>query len=116
MKTRRRTARKKPNIPIQVIDCNSSSQLGMVVNLTHEGLLLVSQEPIPTHQIYELELLLETGVNTPSNIFIGAETVWSDQSGMHTNYYWTGFSIIDISDETISRLKQLTASWEPDED
>lgn len=88
----------------------------MVVNLTHEGLLLVSQEPLPVYQIYELELVLGTSRNAPSNIFFGAETVWSDQSGMHTNYYWTGFSIIDISDETISVLKQLTADWDSDGD
>ena len=84
----------------------------MVVNLTHEGLLLVSQEALPVHQIYELALVLGANEKAPQKIFFGAETVWSDTSGMDTNYYWTGFSIIDVSDDTISALKQLTVEWE----
>ena len=84
----------------------------MVVNLTHEGLLLVSQEALPVHQIFELELVFMASQPAASDIRFGAESVWSDKSGTHTNYHWTGFSIIDIADETESTLKRLTAKWE----
>lgn len=116
MKSRRRTTRKKPDTPIQAVDRNSTRQLGMIVNLTHEGLLLLSQEALPVHQIYELELLLEGNEPASPDICFGAETVWSDRSGMHANYHWTGFSIIDIADETISKLKQLTDKWDAYDD
>lgn len=88
----------------------------MVVNLTYEGLLLLSQEALPVHQIYELELVIEGSESESPDICFGAETVWSDRSGMHANYHWTGFSIIDIADDTISILKQLTDKWDSCDD
>ena len=115
MKSRRRTIRKKPDTVIQVVDRSLSRQLGMIVNLTHEGLLLLSQEALSVHRIFELELVFPGGEQAPSGIYFGAESVWSDQSGVNTNYHWTGFSIIDISEETESALKRLTKDWEPDD-
>jgi len=111
---RRRTARRKPTETLTIFDINARRRLGQVANLTNEGFLLVGQEAIPQGAIYQLEILLQFPVNGLDRLSFGAQSVWTSQAGDAGEYYWTGFNIIDIADETAEFIAHWTSQWQID--
>lgn len=82
--------------PTEVLDANSGSLIGQLVNLSHEGLMLVSARPIPAGVVLQLSIPLSQGEAGGQRIVVGAESLWS-QDANDSGSFWTGFHIIDIS-------------------
>ena len=75
--------------------------MGHLVNITKEGLMLISTYPIPQHQIYQMK------IHCPSfNIEVGGDSLWGEAT-IDKKSFWTGFHIIDISDEDQVTLDQF---------
>jgi hypothetical protein len=111
---KRSIPRRKPNAVIKVLDEVTGSDLGQLANLTPEGLMLVSRTPIPFGSIFQLRLRVPSPDSGADGICFGAENVWASQAEDAGGYFWSGFSIIDISGETISVIEHLIEGWTVD--
>jgi len=92
---------------IRVIDRQTGSELGRLVNISEEGFMLLGSQPVSEDSILQLSLKFASGTNAASPILIGAESLWCHASNDQTQY-WAGFYIIDISDEDLVRVRHLT--------
>lgn len=115
MDERRRLPRKIADHTIEVHDISTDRHLGRVVNLTHEGLMLIGSEPLESHLVFQLELTLDTDELGYRRFGFGAESLWCS-SANRPHHFWTGFRIIDISLETIEIIEGLIDAWSVDED
>ena len=78
-------------------------EIGTVANISSTGFMLVADRHIDVETIFQLRLLTS---DTQEEFNLGAMCLWnSDASSANT--FWAGFHIIDISDETQSRLDKL---------
>jgi hypothetical protein len=111
MKERRRAARRMPPEILKIHDLNTGAYLGQVANLTPDGLLLIAQDPIRVHTVFQLEIVLEFPVDGVATLRFGAESVWSSQAAGQQGYCWVGFSIIDISRETADFIDAWSMGW-----
>jgi hypothetical protein len=111
MNDQRKTPRKAANEVLEVADQITGVQIGRVVNISAEGLMLLGQEPIITGSVYQLELLLQ-GLSSgdQSKISFGAEAVWTMEA-TQPDSFWTGFRIIDISNEGVLLIDELILNW-----
>lgn len=78
-----------------VNDAHTGKTIGQLVNLSAEGLMVVSSECIPPGTVRQIVIQLRLDDST-RNLNIGVESLWSadaNESGAH----WTGMQIIDIS-------------------
>lgn len=107
---RRRRSRKKAQLLIDVLDQDSGRRIGCVVNLSAEGMMLFSESEIPVAAIFQFRLVLEDPVDGREGVKCGAESLWSSPANSE-NSYWTGFQIIDISDEDSRFLNTLISDW-----
>ena len=92
-----------PTGQIHVFDKMIGEEIGTVANISSTGFMLVADRHIDVETIFQLRLLTS---DTQEEFSLGAMCLWnSDASSANT--FWAGFHIIDISDETQSRLEKL---------
>lgn len=93
---------------IHVVDRHTGSNIGQLVNISEEGLMLLCQEPVPENSIYQLSLEFEadsaSAVDGP--VLLGVESLWCHSSSDQAQH-WSGFYIIDISEQDLVRIRQL---------
>jgi len=110
MKEQRKSPRKIANQILEVSDQITGTQIGRVVNISAEGLMLLSQEPFLVGSVYQLDLVLPGTSDEESKVSFGAEAVWTLEA-MQPESFWTGFRIIDISNEDVLRIDDLILDW-----
>lgn len=81
----------------QILDAHSGKVLGELVNLSADGLMLVSQDCISGGTVCQMRIPLVRG-DRKVEILVGAESLWCDDANS-SGSFWTGFQIIDISPE-----------------
>ena len=107
---KRKSTRKIADEVLEVSDQITGTQIGRVVNISAEGLMLLSQEPIVTGSVYQLEIGLPGPEATTRQISFGAEAVWTTEATQPESF-WTGFRIIDISSEDVLAIDELILQW-----
>ena len=110
MKEQRKSPRKIANEVLEVSDQITGAQIGRVVNISAEGLMLLSQEPIVIGSVYQLDLVLPGSSNETHKVSFGAEAVWTLEATQPESF-WTGFRIIDISNEDVLLIHDLILDW-----
>ena len=98
--------RMKVSEVIRVIDRQTGTVLGQLVNISEEGFMLLGPQPITENNILQLSLEFDSGASDADPILVGAESLWCHSSNDQAQY-WTGFFIIDISDKDHERVRQL---------
>jgi hypothetical protein len=107
---KRKSPRKIADEVLEVADQITSTILGRVVNISAEGLMLLSEEPIVTGSVYQLKMELPHTDSENMQITFGAEAVWSMEASQPESF-WTGFRIIDISSEDVISIDDLILDW-----
>ena len=103
----RRHNRMEVSEVIRVIDRQTGTFLGRLVNLSVEGFMLLGRQPINENNILQLSLEFDSGGSAANPILVGAESLWCRSSNDQAQY-WTGFFIIDISEKDHERVRHLT--------
>lgn len=110
MQEKRRLPRAVADTNVLVQDVNTGLHLGLVVNLSGEGMMLIGPEPVESNRIFQLELELESPHRGHKSLRCGVESLWSSKAHQ-IGRYWTGFHIIDISLEAAEILESLVEMW-----
>lgn len=103
---RRKQDRKKLDQLLELFDVNSESPLGKVVDISLDGIMIVSQKPIPTNKVWQLRMEFPSQKDGNQVVLFGAESLWCDDS-MAPGQYWTGLHVIDISSEDFLVFKNF---------
>ncbi len=91
---------------LMVTDINTGNTMGQLANLSVEGLMLSSTEPVRLNTIYRLRIPLSAEGVDDSNIEVRAESLWcEDVNG--SGSYWTGFHICEISSQDQEILNKI---------
>ncbi|MDF1643073.1 MAG: PilZ domain-containing protein [Pseudomonadales bacterium] len=106
MTDNRTNDRKTTDSKIVVVDLDSGENIGSLLNISISGLMLLSQSPIELDKLYRLEIRLTSKINGKSVLQVGADALWNNAlSG--DQYFWTGFQIIDISENDLTIIRQF---------
>lgn len=106
MPERRRHERKRSNKLLEIIDINSNQSLGFLVDLSIDGMMVISGQPFQMNNVYQMLIRVPEDGEYYGDIEFGAESLWSDEAH-DPEKFWTGFRIIDISDQHARRISQL---------
>ena len=110
MTEKRKLPRKKAPDSVRVYDRATNTAIGQVVNISIGGMLLISDEPIPTDRVFQLRLSLPEPILGKDSVMFGAESLWASPA-MVEDYFWTGLQIIDISEADSRILEMLIEAW-----
>jgi len=94
----RRSVRKQVAEPLLVLDTMSGAQLGRIGNLSTDGLMLISAQPIPEQHVYEVLFPLPGTWVGAQRLEVGIQCLWSEPAST-SDSHWAGCHIISISPE-----------------
>ena len=91
---------------LRVYNEDTQELLGHIVDINKEGIRLVSDKPILSHQIFRLWLGVpkENGLN--QRIHLEAESLWCGRD-VNPDFYDTGFRMLNISTQALLQLQLL---------
>lgn len=110
MQEQRHSQRKVANEILIIADQITGNHIGRVVNISAEGLMLLSDEPMVTGAAYQLELILPDPKDDREKISFAAEAVWCTEASQPESF-WSGFHIIDIAPEDVLIIDELILDW-----
>lgn len=91
---------------LRIFDGMSSRVMGHLMDISADGLMLLSDGPIEVNGEYRLRMRLPKEVSGSNEIVFGAVSRWCRQDD-NPDFYVTGFKIQDMDDgtrESVSRL------------
>jgi hypothetical protein len=89
---------------VLVLDQQTGSTLGNLVNYSEDGMMIMGVCPVEENRIFQVELVF--GESSTPPIELGIESLWT-QASPDQGRHWTGFYIIDISPEARRRMEEL---------
>jgi hypothetical protein len=92
----RRSVRKRASDAIMVINAMTGETLGRIGNLSVDGMMLITPQPLPEGRLYQLQFVLADAERRPRRLEVGIQCMWSDAARTDRTY-WTGCRIIDIA-------------------
>lgn len=90
-----------------VFDNDSDQLVGHIVDITTDGIKLMSRIPLIPDKIYNFKMILPEGIDeTSREISFKAKSRWCKDK-MYSDFYGIGFKFEDISEEDITTIKHL---------
>lgn len=107
---RRKHKRSKSPQGLPILHAETGEQLGMLVDLSLGGLLMMSMRTMQVNSIHPLQIVLPLSAGESKDILFSAEVAWIDPTNRNGTF-WTGFHVIDISEYELERIGQLVDQW-----
>jgi hypothetical protein len=104
MTEHRRSKRKPPDQPIEVVNAMTGHVVGQIGNLSSDGMMLVANEPFRDDALYQFTFSLPDAGGERIAIEVGMHEQWGEPAG-GANQHWAGFRLIDISERDAEVLR-----------
>jgi len=90
-----------------VFDDTTDKLIGHIVDLTTEGIKMMSRTEITPGKIYKIKMILPEGIEeTSKEVFFEAKSIWC-KSKMYSDFYGSGFEYHNIGEDYIQIIKRL---------
>lgn len=103
---RRRLPRHQLDLQVELVELSSGANLGVLVNVHLEGLLMMGHLGLQPDHLYQVQLRSLSHTETLSPIELVMDCLWTRAMGQQDRV-WAGCQIIDLSDENRLRLAEL---------
>ena len=94
----------------RIRDRHSGDLIGHLVDLTAEGLLVVSETPLEIGQVLFMQMELPDDVSDKQFLKFDAQVAWC-RKDVDPSFYDLGFQLVDISPEDIDITKRLIEAY-----
>jgi len=91
---------------LRLLKAENNEPLGHLVDLTTEGMMIISENPIPLGHTYNLRMLIPTEHNMTRMVALTALGLWTKKD-VNPNFHDTGFKLINPSKHTVNAIKSL---------
>lgn len=98
---KRRHERIRVSQPLKAIDTLSNDELGLVVNVSLEGMMLLGHKAVVDGAVYQANIAVDEKV-----LSLGVECLWTSEADSDAKS-WSGYRIVDISEDNKSVLEAL---------
>jgi hypothetical protein len=103
--TERKSTRKPVRASLLVTDTMTGNTLGKLGNLSVDGLMLISPQPLGERRVYQVQFVIPNERGQEERVEVGIQCLWS-APGHGDHSHWAGCQIIDISSDDQQRLDQ----------
>jgi hypothetical protein len=95
---------------LRVWQIDKNKELGHVVDINTEGMMLISDKPVKTGEVMHLELRLPDGEGELKPMRFRAICRWSDKD-INSAFYDSGFEFIEKSAQAIATLQKMIKAY-----
>jgi len=98
--------RSKATGKIPVLNRSTGKQVGLLLDVSDEGLLVMTKEDLSENQVLELTLKLPDQIEDGGQLEVDAEVIWTKHSD-HTGAINNGMRLRYLSPEASEKLQKL---------
>ncbi|CAN2040904.1 PilZ domain-containing protein [Candidatus Magnetomoraceae bacterium gMMP-15] len=91
---------------LRVFNTENDQLLGHLVDITTEGLMLISESPIKKDIDFNLRMVLPETIEGSKIIHFQAKSIWCKKD-INPDFYDTGFQFTKVSSEQIEIIERL---------
>ncbi len=106
MQEKRKLKRRHLIYYLRVFDENSDQLIGHLVDITTEGAMLISEEPIKANTVFQLRMVLPAGIEGNKPISFDAQSIWCHKD-VNPNFYASGFQLLNPAPEDVEVIEWL---------
>ena len=110
MKERRKFNRKDLAFFTRLFDRDNGQLLGHLANLTAEGAMIISEEPVETDRVYRLHMDLPEEEFGKDHLDFEAKSIYC-QPDITPQFYTTGFQFIRTSPGDIEIIESIITEY-----
>ncbi len=94
----------------RVFDRETGSVLGYIVDVTPEGAMIISEEPVSPGKTYQFRMDLPEDISERSFVDFTAESIWCKKD-IDPNFYDTGLRISNLSDDDRGLIENMIQEY-----
>ncbi len=106
MVERRKTQRRHLLYYGRVYDGDLRKQIGYLVDITEQGMMLLSEEPFPVGETRKLKLEITNDVDEHPYLTFDAKSIWCEPD-ISPDHYTTGFEILELKPSDIQIINNI---------
>ena len=103
-------SRKRLNASLRVFDRRTGHRIGRLVDITMDGLMIVSSEPIEIDSIFQFSMVLPCEIKSSSTVSFTAKSIWCKNAN-YSHHFGTGFLIEDMFRDDVEILEKLIRGY-----
>ena len=109
MEERRKLPRRHLYYYSRVFDEDTREMAGRLVDITSEGMMMISEGPIKKDALFKFKLVLPRAIDGKKSLVIEAQNKWSKQTSTR-NLYDNGFKLVNITTNSAAMIERLIKS------
>ncbi len=106
MANKRKQKRRHLIYYLKVVEKETNNPMGYLVDITTEGIMLMSEIAVETGQIFELKILLQTEMSRREYLVFKAESVWCKKS-VNSDLYDTGYRLLNVTPHDFKGIEEI---------
>jgi hypothetical protein len=106
MRDKRKLKRRHLIYYLQVQERASGKQIGYVVDISTEGIMLMSENPIAVGTLLELKIMLESEMSAKQYLYFDARAVRCEQS-INGNTYDIGCKLLNLAPDDFREIEMI---------
>lgn len=110
MEEQRKNIRRAPNDYYLVFDRENDRFIGRVLNMSLDGLMLVSMEPAKVSDGFKCRMALPEKIDDFNQIEFDAECKWCRKND-ESNMYESGYKMKNVSKKDREIIRELLQKW-----
>ena len=110
MEDKRKLKRRDLISYLRVFGEDPDKTIGHLVDITTEGIMLISEEAIETGMVFQLRMVLPAEIEGSREVTFSAESKWCREDE-NPAFYNTGFKLINPSPEHIKIIEHLIQKY-----
>ncbi len=92
---------------LRLFDTEHEAQMGHVINLTTEGIKVVSQWPVPTGKELQLAMDVPRQSGGSRRLTFKAKCLWSHKDPDNPSFHNSGLRLVEADPETAAAIRKL---------
>jgi len=106
MDDRRKLKRRHLIYYLRVFEQGTNKLVGHLVDLTQEGIMLISENPIEVNKVHHLRMILPSRMGGNEEWLFDAESRWCKKD-INPDFYDTGFKLLNLEPKGLEIISNL---------
>jgi hypothetical protein len=106
MEKQRKSKRRYLTQYLKVFDRNTNEFIGRLGDISPEGIMLISEQPLETDVTYELRVDLPEAISDAGDLKINAKSLWTKPDVL-PGFFDTGFQFVNVTKKRGKLIEKL---------
>ena len=91
---------------LRIFDVQTNEMLGHLMNVTTEGVMLISETPLAVNKDFQLKMAIPVGDGETVDVELEARSIWS-KADEDPHFHKTGFQFTFCSEDSLQAISAL---------